>query len=450
MQTMPNRLVAVACLLLFTAAARGETSLWRVTFETNWLGPAEAYVRIEHDGDAIRGVSLSGATAVLAELPGDQVLDDGLVVFEAERQGDGSYAGMFIAPWREGKLSMRVDHDILEGSVEGGAFNGGIRGVRASEISPIRDYAALLTDFDAVMNTKIFDPSELGAPGYVAFRDTIGRVTTLATDDFDLLFGIAWSWNDDPFSHFSFKRSPQSAQQMFAHFDNYRVGFDAATVEFEDGIAILKVRTMMGVDTIEQIEAAFQRIATERPKALIIDLRGNTGGAFAVKPLVEHVIDEPVDAGYFLSQVWNRQHDRLPGVAEVMATAPWQGWSVVSFWLAVQESAILRVQFQPAEPNFDGPVFILLDNTAASATELAADAFRASGDAQLIGETTAGQMLSQSMFDVADGFLVTLPVADYYSLTHGRIEGKGVPVDIEVPPQTALDVARQRIAGLRH
>ena len=110
----------------------------------------------------------------------------------------------------------------------------------------------------------------------------------------------------------------------------------------------------------------------------------------------------------------------------------------------------MRVQFNPAEPNYDGPVFVLLDERSASATELAADALRASGITTLVGRQSAGEMLSQSMFDVTDGFIVSLPVADYYSVEHGRIEGTGVPVDVEVAPdaamQTAKDLARNRIS----
>ena len=215
-------------------------------------------------------------------------------------------------------------------------------------------------------------------------------------------------------------------------------------------VAILKVRTMMGADTIEQIEVAYESIATEQPTALVVDLRGNSGGAFAVKPLVEHVIDEPVDAGYFLSQVWNRAHDRLPTTDEILASPPWDGWSIISFWHSVQESDILRLQFRPETPNYDGDVYVLLDSTSASATELAADAFRSSGITTIVGQATAGQMLSQSMFDVADGFIVSLPVADYYSIAHGRIEGAGVPVDVVTAPGEELDVALQLADAKRH
>ena len=449
MQRRIFRLVLASWFMLAAAAAwpGAKETTWHAVFQMNWLGPAEAHLVLSEDGDVIRGRTNSGAMNVLAGLPGDQQIDDALVAFEAERQADGSYLGTFTAPWREGELRFTIADGSLEGTVSGGAFAGSLRAQQVSQVKQLRDYNEVLAQFDAVMGSKVFDPSDLYAPGYITFRDTLRQVAEVATDDFDLLFGIAWAWQNDPFSHFSFKRSEHSAAQMFTHFDNYRVGFEAATVEFRDDIAILKVRTMMGADTIEQIEAAYERIAAVGPSALIIDLRGNTGGAFAVKPLVEHVIDAPLDAGYFLSQVWNREHDRLPSRDEVLGTDPWHGWSIVSFWEAVQSDGLLRVQFQPAEPNFDGPVYVLVDGSAASATELAADALRASGLATLIGEKTAGEMLSQSMFDVGDGFLVSLPVADYISLAHGRIEGQGVPVHIEAAPDMAMEVAREQLAG---
>ena len=149
-----------------------------------------------------------------------------------------------------------------------------------------------------------------------------------------------------------------------------------------------------------------------------------------MKPLVEHLISKPLDAGYFLSQRWGREHAGLPSTTQVLATSPWNGWSIVEFWRSVQEQGLLRIRFQPSVPRFSGKVFVLLDQHSASATELAADALLASGVATLIGEDTAGEMLSQSFFDVAEGYTISLPVADYFSLAHGRIEGVGVAVDI--------------------
>jgi hypothetical protein len=378
--------------------------------------------------------------------PGDHDIEDGLMVFDAQATEDGDFAGTFLAPWPEGELEFRIDGDTLSGSVEGGAFAGTLTGTRVETAPPIRDYTEVLRDFDNVVAGKVFDPADLDAPGYRRFRDTLGRIAAVATDDLDVLFGFHLAWRNDPFSHFQLRRSQQTAEQMFAYFDSYRVGFEAATVEFDGDTAILTVRTMMGADTIEQIEAAFETIAAAGVDNLVIDLRGNPGGAFAVKPLVEHVIDEPLEAGFFLLQVWNLEHDAAPTREQALAAPPWSGWSIISFWQAVQERGITRLRFSPAEPNFDGEIYVLVDGKSASATEMAADALRASGLATLVGERTAGEMLSQSMFDVGDGFVVSLPVADYYSIEHGRIEGAGVPVDVEAESAGALESALQLIA----
>jgi carboxyl-terminal processing protease len=448
LKNLVKSLIAAEMLLLAVSAAtaRDETGVWRVTFDTQWLGPVEAYVEIERNSNRLYGRSLSGATALLGELPGDHDVDNGLLVFEVFADDGGTFAGSFLAPWQEGELRIEIDGNELHGTVTGGAFAGTIAGRAADGPQRVRDYPQVLAAFDDVVASKLFAPDDLQQPGYVEFRRQLGDIAALARDDLDLLLGFQWAYHNDPFSHFQLRRSERSAEALFAHFDGYRVGFEAATVELAGTTAILKVRTMMGADTIEQIETAYERIAASGATVLIIDLRGNGGGAFAVKPLLEHVIDQPLDAGFFLSQVWNRGHDRLPTTAEVLAAVPWQGWSIVSFWRSVQEAEILRVRFLPAEPNFDGPVYVLLDGKSASATELAADAFRASGVATLVGERTAGEMLSQSMFDVRDGFIVSLPVADYYSLAQGRIEGRGVDVDIEAESARALEVAKDLAA----
>lgn len=444
-----RRILLIAMLAVAAPVVGDDTSIWHVTLNSQHLGPVEFHLEIAADGSGIRGRSLSGATAILGQLPGERRIATGLMAFAASTTDDGSHEGRITAPWQDGSIKLTFSADSLEGRVDDGIFSGAFSGRRVAAAGRLRDYPAILDAFDDVVATKVYAPADLDEPGYRDFRRRLAEVVEAATDDLDLLFGFRWLWQNDPFSHFQLRRSPQTAAEMFAMFDNYRVGFEAATVEFDGDVALLTVRTMMGADTIEQIEAAYDRIAEQQPGALIIDLRGNGGGAFAVKPLVEHVIDEPLDAGFFISQVWNRKHDDLPDRAAVLSSAPWEGWSIIAFWEAVQDSDILRIRFQPAEPNFDGEVVVLIDERSASATELAADALRASGLATLVGQRSAGEMLSQSMFDVADGFIVSLPVADYYSVAHGRIEGTGVPVDVDAEAGQALEAARALLQNRR-
>ena len=78
----------------------------------------------------------------------------------------------------------------------------------------------------------------------------------------------------------------------------------------------------------KQIDAAYVAITNRGADALLIDLRENGGGAFAVRPLVAHLLNETVDGGSFVSQRWNATHNRAPNLSELKAVAPWEGWSI--------------------------------------------------------------------------------------------------------------------------
>jgi carboxyl-terminal processing protease len=78
---------------------------------------------------------------------------------------------------------------------------------------------------------------------------------------------------------------------------------------------------------------------------------------------------------------------------------------------------------------------------------MTADALQASGRAILIGEKTAGRMLSQKMFDIPGGLQLSLPIADYHAFHSGRIEGRGVTPDREAAAEDALTLAVEMAKG---
>lgn len=298
-------------------------------------------------------------------------------------------------------------------------------GPATGNMQPVADAITTL------MRDHHYNPEELDAPAYQVIEASMLELGAETTDRDDFLAGFRAIWADAPFSHVVLSEAQGTAEQMAAHVDSLRIGGGGATLGWRGETAILTVTTMMGQDTIEEINAAYAEIATQGADSLVIDLRENGGGAFAVLPLVRHVIDEPLEAGIFVSQPWNAAHDRAPTAADIAGTPSWEGWSLRSFWQAVQVNALTPIRFYPVTENgFDGPVYVLISATTASAAELAADALKASGRATLIGEVTAGQMLSQTVFDLPEGLQLWLPIADYYSVAHGRIEGEGVAPDI--------------------
>jgi carboxyl-terminal processing protease len=445
------RIVPALFFLGTLVAADAARTIWHVKLESGNVGPVEMYVRLTEEGDELQGHSLSGAVDRIRELPGAQAdsihFDDALFAFTAHLTDDG-YVGKTTAPWSDEKIEFSMDEmGLVTGTLGGSLLGGRFTATQVDAAISLRDYPEIWTSIQAVVAAKVFQPKELATPAYQLFDERMIRIAEVATDDLDLLIGFHLGWTNDPFSHFQLRRSPISAQAMFQGLDSLRIGRESARVSFDGDVATLRVDTMMGNDTIEQIDAAYEAIAAAGSKALVIDLLSNGGGAFAVKPLVEHVIDEPFDAGTFVAQKWNAEHSEPPSESDIAAVEPWHGWKLSAFWQDIQDLGLMKLRFSPAEPNFDGPVFVVVNKQSASATELAVDAFRSSGLTTIVGEQTAGQMLSQSFFDAKDGFMLSLPVADYASTKHGRLEGVGVPVDVAVPSAQALETA-QRLARM--
>jgi hypothetical protein len=311
------------------------------------------------------------------------------------------------------------------------------------EAQPVQGLRAAAAAINATMRTYLYDPSALNSDAYRRIEAQTANLAERALSREEFVSEFNTLWRNGPFSHVRLSVAQANAEDTAAYLDQLRVG-QGATLAWNGDIAILTVNTMMGLDTIEQIDAAYDEIATRGATALIIDLRSNEGGAFAVRPLVGHVIAEGLDTGAFVSQPWAAQMRRAPTRADVGSVPAWDGWSLRAFWRDVQSAPITRLRFEAVAPHFAGPVYVLVSARTASAAELAADAFAASGRATLIGETTQGQMLSQKPFDLPNGLQLSLPIADYYAFHTGRIEGAGVTPHIQINADRAMDEALER------
>ncbi|MEM9055021.1 MAG: S41 family peptidase, partial [Pseudomonadota bacterium] len=225
---------------------------------------------------------------------------------------------------------------------------------------------------NALMRQNHYNPSALDNAVYRQIEtDTLALASQVKTQE-AFIEGFAALWADGPFSHVELRAGRNSAAETAAFLDQMRVGNDATALEWRDNIAILTVNTMMGQDTIEAIDAHYNTIRERGAERLIIDLRQNVGGAFAVVPLIENTIETPLDAGGFVSQPWNAKFDRAPVLADLQAVEPWTGWSIRAFWEDAAKDALTRVQFSPRADPYTGPIYVLTSSRTASAAEMAA------------------------------------------------------------------------------
>ena len=319
----------------------------------------------------------------------------------------------------------------------------------STEVKHLHQDLIVVTDsISQLMSKYHYNPAELNTNEYRALETKVMGLANSAQTQREYLTGFNDYWKDGPFSHVTLGLSKKNAQQMAEYLDTLRVGEQSVSLQWNQKTAILTVNTMMGVDTKERIIEAYREVASKEAKALIIDLRNNTGGTFAGLPLVGHVLTDTIDVGIFVSRKWWENNTREPKLADVQNLTPWEGWSLMTFWKDVQEDPLTRIQFTPMYPHFAGSVYVLTSSKSASAAEFTIDAFAHKEKVTIIGETTAGQMLSQKMYDLPNGFQLSLPIAEYYSTRIGKIEGKGVKPDIAIDQSVAMDLAISLTQGV--
>ena len=310
-----------------------------------------------------------------------------------------------------------------------------------------KDLISVTDSISQLMSAYHYNPAELKTDEYLELEKKIQVLAKTVQTKQEFIDGFNQVWNDGPFSHVRLGFLERRAETMANYIDSLRVGSEAVSLKWVDKTAVLTVNTMTGVDTKEQIFEAYREIALHETESLIIDLRNNTGGTFAGVPLVSHLLTDSIDAGWFVSRKWWTKHSKSPSFADIQDLPPWYGWSIKSFWHDVQEQALTRVKFTPMNPHFGRPTYVLISNKTASAAEFSADALASQENVTLIGETTAGEMLSQKMYDLPHGFQLSLPIAEYYSHRIGKIEGNGVVPDIEINQSIAMDIALSIIKG---
>ena len=294
----------------------------------------------------------------------------------------------------------------------------------------------------ALISQQLFDPALLQLATTKQHLLQQQQLAAQSKDLADFVHQFNQLWRNGPWSHVQLGPRRIPANQMAAFVDQMDAGPDAVKLSWLGAVPVLTVNTMLGKNTMQQIPQAFVQLQQAGAKQLIIDLRHNKGGAFAVKPLVEHLLPQPLEGGVFVSRHWyTKSQQATPDEQDIAKTPVWQQWDLQAFWQALASQPLVRIQFSPAQPVFAGDVWLLTSHQTASAAEMAVAALQQANRVTVIGERTAGEMLSQTMFDVAGDLQLSLPIASYIANQYGPIEGNGLAPDLNVPADQALQRA---------
>lgn len=185
----------------------------------------------------------------------------------------------------------------------------------------------------------------------------------------------------------------------YLSFDVERANVTLPSVASEmlnDEIGYIRIESFES-DTAAQFESALAELEGAGMHSLVVDLRYNGGG---LVDSVVQILDDILPEGllvYTEDKNGNRQEYKSGG-----------------------------------DTHFDYPMAVLINQDSASASEIFAGAIKDYEYGTLIGTTTFGKGIVQTIFPLSDGDAVKLTTAKYFTPKGNYIHGVGIEPDIEL------------------
>ena len=196
----------------------------------------------------------------------------------------------------------------------------------------------------------------------------------------------------------------------FLFIDIVRDTITNTTVSYEmldNSIGYIQVEQFVE-NTPELYENAIDDLMSQGAKGLVIDLRNNPGGLLkAVIEMADYVIDD--------SKVAN-------------------GASQAGLLLQTKDKDdnILEEYSCDDKHSIDLPMAVLVNGNSASASEIFSGCLKDYGVAKIVGTTTYGKGIVQSVMKLKDGSAVKLTIAQYFLPSGTAVHKVGVEPDVEV------------------
>ena len=164
----------------------------------------------------------------------------------------------------------------------------------------------------------------------------------------------------------------------------------------DENTGYIQITEFKGV-TVEQYEAVFADLKEQGMERLVVDLRDNPGGLLnVVCDILRDILPEGLIV-YTEDKNGNRSEETCDG-----------------------------------KNPLDMPLAVLVNGNSASASEIFAGAVKDYGIGTIVGTTTYGKGVVQSIRQLSDGSAVKLTIANYYTPKGNSINKTGIRPDVEV------------------
>lgn len=207
--------------------------------------------------------------------------------------------------------------------------------------------------------------------------------------------------------------------------------------KLSDNIGYLRVAMfpgMLGIEVSNAMSAAMRALGNiER---LVVDLRGNTGGGAGSLRLMSLLTPDRIPVGYSADRTWAKKDlatlkNSFPRLGKIPSSTRFLWLLAVRYLPTLITKSPVVLQTEGLGPRPDRRKIVLLVNRhTASAAEMVTVFAKENQLATIVGEKTAGRLLSATSVKVGHGFRLALPTGAYYTWQDTTIEGTPIEPDI--------------------
>jgi hypothetical protein len=355
----------------------------------------------------------------------------------------------------KGKLISTIGNLNIDGFVVGdelqstlkydnGNIAGNISGNRIIPDLPLSNYKNLFHDIKVLTQKHIYNKDVLKTKEWEVFTEKMNSSASNFQDDLDMIFAFYYHSRNLPFSHFSLTKTLKPTKK--SNPTKPKKGYLTLKQKNSD-TAYLKILSFNGTST--EVDSIFKIINEREYGHLIVDLRNNSGGNVeAGITFATNVIDKVSYGGVFLTQKWFNNHSGLPQIEDYNKFAFFSEANNDLILEGIHKTKGLCLKVIPKEKTYKGQLYILVNKNTASTCEPIVYELKKQERALIIGETSAGAMLSSETFDLDSDYKITIPTADYYASDGYKIDQNGVKPNIKTSSEDALLKAFEKIANI--
>ncbi|HEX3985834.1 MAG TPA: S41 family peptidase [Acidobacteriaceae bacterium] len=203
-----------------------------------------------------------------------------------------------------------------------------------------------------------------------------------------------------------------------------------------EGLGYLRIAMfpgMVGVVVANQISAAVRKLGNV--ERLIIDLRGNTGGGIAALRVMSFLTPGRVPVGFGLDRRCSSDNLETKKLSFTrfsrIPPSPQNLWLLgLKYAPAMLSKKPIVLETEGLGPmSFHRRTVLLVNRHTASAAEMIVAFARENNLSTIIGEKTAGRLLSSTSIKVGKGFRLALPTGAYYTWKGTVLEGTPIEPD---------------------